>query len=220
VPQVVKDLQAELLGDYVCPPCPEDIPMKRSLTDDEKLSLQLYIAWKQSNGTVKAYALHAAVLLNATNIEILSLHQVRNLARELTLFKATQKDMCPRSCIAYTGLYKDLKACPYIHKKHGKCNEPRYRYTPSGKEISRAQVSILPVKDTIQAMYNNIDTAEALLYRDKCLKDSLHLVGSAMYSDYANAAIHRIQYEQLEIFQDSRDIALALSTDGAQLTLK
>jgi Transposase family tnp2 len=48
------------------------------------------------------------------------------------------------------------------------------------------------------------------------------VVGNATkkYSDFGNGAVHKFQHEQLGLFQDSRDIALALSTDGAQLTMK
>lgn len=40
------------------------------------------------------------------------------------------------------------------------------------------------------------------------------------YSDFADSSIHRLQYSEMDLFQDPRDIAFALSTDGAQLTMK
>ncbi|KAG5649276.1 hypothetical protein H0H81_004891, partial [Sphagnurus paluster] len=43
------------------------------LTDSQELSLQHYLAWNKTNGTVGAYNAHAAVLNKATGIEILSL---------------------------------------------------------------------------------------------------------------------------------------------------
>ena len=40
------------------------------------------------------------------------------------------------------------------------------------------------------------------------------------YSDYGDGQIHQMQYEHLGLFKDPRDVAFALSTDGAQLTMK
>jgi len=50
----------------------------------------------------------------------------------------------------------------------------------------------------------------------------LHLVGTAAatYSDFGDGAIHRIHYNDTGLFQDYCDIAFALSTNGAQLTMK
>jgi hypothetical protein len=39
-------------------------------------------------------------------------------------------------------------------------------------------------------------------------------------SDYAGGLIHQIHYEENGLFQDERDVAFAISTDGAQLTMK
>ena len=53
------------------------------LTSAEELSLKHFMAWVDARGTVKAYSLHAQVLQEATNIEILSLYMVRKLAMSL-----------------------------------------------------------------------------------------------------------------------------------------
>src|SRR6266567_4913254 len=76
---------------------------------------------------------------------------------------------------------------------------------------------------TIRAMFANADTAKLLRHRDSCLQSALHLVGSAAtrkYSDYGDSQIHVMQHDALGLFQDPRDIAFALSTDGAQLIMK
>src|SRR4051812_49330770 len=58
---------------------------------------------RQSNRTVQAYIEHQKVLEAATKIEVLSLFHVCKLAASLTDFHPTKVDMCPKSCIAYTG---------------------------------------------------------------------------------------------------------------------
>jgi len=80
LPDVVIQLQKDLLGDYTLPPCPDKAPPQYVLSRAEKLSLQHYFAWTESHGTVKAYNAHARVLAGATKEEILSLFKVRQLA--------------------------------------------------------------------------------------------------------------------------------------------
>jgi hypothetical protein len=132
--------------------------------------------------------------------------------------------MCPNSCIAYTGKYKDFDECPFIHYKTGLCGQKRYRNSPNGGTIPRAQAQILPVMKTIKAMYANVETSKLLRHRDNCLKQALHLVGTALsekkYSDYGSSQVHVMHHNYMGLFKDKHDIAFALSTDGAQLTMK
>ena len=126
LPGSLKDLRKQLLGDYVRPPEPPKHSSIRELTQSEIVSLQHYVAWRKSNGTRYAYKLHADVLSRASNVEVLSQYQVKKLAQDLTEFVPCMVDMCPRSCIAYTGEYESLKECPYIPPGKGVCNEKRY----------------------------------------------------------------------------------------------
>ncbi|KAH9030874.1 hypothetical protein EDB83DRAFT_2168704, partial [Lactarius deliciosus] len=80
-----------------------------------------YVAWVDSRGTVKGYKLHAQVLQEATGAEILSLYMVRKLAIELTGLSSQLVDMCPKSCMAFTGEFKDLHSCIYIRNKQLCC---------------------------------------------------------------------------------------------------
>ena len=88
----------------------------------------------------------------------------------------------------------------------------------------RAQMMCLPVMATIKAMFSNADTSKQLRHRDTCLKQALHLVATApkavKYSDFCDSRVHIHHYQAMDLFQDPRDIAFALSTDRAQLTLK
>ena len=224
LPGSLKDLRKQLLGDYVRPTEPPKHSCIRELTAPEIISLQHYVAWRKSNGTVYAYKLHADVLSRASNVEVLSQHQVKKLAQDLTEFVPCMIDMCPRSCIAYTGAYESLSECPYIHPGKGVCNEKRFhKPTSSGRLKPRAQVQILPVMETIRTMYANAETASLLRNRDSCLQAALHIVGTAAtrkYSDFGDSQVHVMQRRDFHLFQDPRDVAFALSTDGAQLTMK
>ena len=134
---------------------------------------------KKSNGTVKAYDMHARVLATHTAATILTLYQARKLAVKLTGFHATKADICPRSCIAYTGKYEHLDKCPYKSSSGSVCNTPRYHESSNGIKKPIAQVQILPIMDTVRALYANIETSSEMRNRDSCLKQVLHLVATA-----------------------------------------
>ena len=225
IPESLKTLKDELIQDYRLPSEPESMSLRRQpLSNSQIASLKHYIAWNKSNGTVKAYELHKTVLESVSGIPILSLHTVRKLAQSITEFIPTKVDMCPNSCIAYTGKYQNLTKCPFVHHKKGLCGAERYKESLKGEAIPRAQAQFLPVMKTIQAMYANVETSKLLHHRDNCLKQALHLVGTALsenkYSDYGNSQVHIMQHKNMGLFKDERDIAFAISTDGAQLTMK
>lgn len=215
-----------MLGDYSLP---KDPPSSHSgataLSSPEKLSLEHFIAWSKSKGTVQAYDLHAAVLQKATGEEILSLYSVKKLASDLTELKCWKEDMCPSSCIAYTGKYKDLDSCPYVHKK-AKCGKPRYKLKAKAgaPNIPHAQVTTISLVPIIKALYANAETSNLLRDRDRRLKEALHLFATASkqktFSDFSDSLVHCMHYDKMGLFRDPRDIAFALSTDGAQLTMK
>jgi hypothetical protein len=225
LPSNLTELRSELLNGYSLPEMPPDSPPPQ-LTASEMLSLQHYVAWKKSNGTELAYKLHAQVLQNSTQEEILSLYSVRKLAKQLTELWPNQIDMCPRSCMAYTGKFAELESCIYV--RGGKiCGESRYKPKPKSRpnavDKPRAQMMFLPVTASLKAMFANEETSQLLRYRDKCLQKALHLVGTApqsvKYSDFADSEVHMHHYKNMNLFQDSRDVAFVLSTDGAQLTM-
>jgi hypothetical protein len=165
-----------------------------------------------------AYKLHAEVLQSASDVEILSLKSVQKLAATLTDLRPLQIDMCPKSCLAYTGEFADLESCSRMHD--GKiCGEPHYlpKRTPKAKNKPRAQMMCLPIVPAIKAMFANADTSRLLRHRNKCLQKALKLLAASFmkYSDFGNSRVHIHHYQSLGLFQDSRDIAFAISTDGA-----
>ena len=76
----------------------------------------------------------------------------------------------------------------------------------------------------IKAMYANSKTLTLLQHQVKCLKEALHLFHIASqayrYSDFCNSQVHIHHCKKMGLFKDSRDVALALSTDGTQLIIK
>jgi hypothetical protein len=222
LPEVVQKLQKQLLSGYRPPNHPPiNDPRGRLLTSTEELSLKHFMAWVDSRGTVKAYSLHAQVLQEATNIEILSLYMVRKLAMELTGLKSQLVDMCPKSCMAFTGEFKNHHTCVYIRGGRTEpCGEPRY----DKNNQPRAQMSYTPIVPVLQALYRNREMAEAMRYRHVHLQEALQNLepdlSPAEYTDFSDSISHINHVRHLELFQDETDTAITISGDGAQLTMK
>lgn len=231
-PEQLNTLREALLGDYVLPPHPpiHSPYLSESLSASEMLTIKHYAAWYQSGGTVKAYKLHAKVLQDASHIEIQSLYLARKLAVQITGLVPNNVDICPRSCIAYTGEFAALDACPFVREREREpCGQARYksRSPQSRSKLQpRAQMLTLPVMSTIKAMYSNFETAKLMRHRDRCLQSVLHLLATASglvertYSDYGDSDVHVFHHTDKNLFKDPRDVALAVSSDGAQLTMK
>jgi hypothetical protein len=220
MPDVVIWLQKQLLRGYTLPPCPDEAPLRPMLSREQILSLQHYLAWTDSHGTVKAYNAHAQVLAEATQVEILSLYRVRKLALKLTGLQPTVVDMCPKSCMAFTGDSQSELTCSYKG-----CNERRYQSQQSSraKPKPRATMLYLPITPIIQAFYANAETSQEMRHRDYCLKQTLNALAEGAgvkKSEFSNSENHVRHYKELGLFKDERDTALAISSDGAQLTMK
>ncbi|KAF7986439.1 hypothetical protein HWV62_31195 [Athelia sp. TMB] len=202
-PEQLESLRLSLLEDYTLPQHPPaDAPRSQTLSASELQTLKHFTAWHWSHGTVRAYNLHAQNLRDATDLDILSLHLARKLAVEVTQLSPTKVDICPRSCIAYTGDFKDLISCPFVRDRESQpCGQARYK-------------AIAPT------------SPQMLRHRDHCLQEVLKLMATASgqetrtYSDFGDSEVHVFQYTDRKLFQDPRDVAIALYSDGAQLTMK
>jgi len=220
LPDSVIQLQKELLGDYMLPSCPTQAPLQHPLSKAEELSLQHYFAWTDSHGTVKAYNAHAKVLAEATTEKILSLYKVRQLAMNLTKIKTSFIHICPKSCMAFTGKHQSDTIC-----SHNNCGELWYK-SHEGSDANlkpRATMLYMPIIPIIQAYYASDETSTATRHRDNVLKQTLEVAATAAgvkRSEFANSGNHTSHYSKLGLFKDKRDTALAISTDGAQLTMK
>lgn len=96
LPNALVDLQKQLLGDYVlATEPPHQSTCVRTLTASEIISLQHYVAWRKSIGTIYAYKLHANVLAITSKMEILSQHCAKMLAQNPMEFVPRMVDMCP-----------------------------------------------------------------------------------------------------------------------------
>ncbi|KZP10963.1 hypothetical protein FIBSPDRAFT_757391 [Athelia psychrophila] len=174
VPEHVKALHETLLGDYTLPEHPPSSPPQaEALDSSQELTLKHYAAWYWSNGTVNTYKQHARVLQDATGTTILSLYLARKLAVRITKLSPVKVDICPNSCITYTGDFEGLTSCPHIRDKKV-CGEQRYQNVPKDSKQSashpHAQMMTLPVMASIRAMYSNETSSQQMCHWDKLLQ--------------------------------------------------
>ena len=127
----------------------------------------------------------------------------------LSGFQPEPYHCCINSCCAFTGPHASLSACPY-------CSEPRYN--SSGKP--RKLFVYLPVIPRLKAFLASESMATEMAYRAK--EQAKHTPG--VIRDISDSENYRalldkhvtVDRKQLshKYFDDARDVALGLSTDG------
>lgn len=140
---------------------------------------------------------------------------IRTRVTTLAAFDGVKVDCCINSCIAYTGVYKDLDTCPYLE-----CKQPRFEDDPNNPGKQRAQCVFLyiPLIPRLLNMYRDRAMAKKLRYRsERQPEDGVFsdIFDGAHYSHLCDRHVvvggktlgHRF-------FDSPRDIALGLSTDG------
>ncbi|KAF6743926.1 hypothetical protein DFP72DRAFT_1079342 [Ephemerocybe angulata] len=191
--------------------------LERELLDlgddpDLQLCVELYITL--GNTSQKAY--NDAMKKLGRRFEeatFLSYEACRKKVEELTGIIALLDDMCPNSCMAYTGPLAALQHCRH-------CNEPRYR-TVGNKKILRQQFYTIPVGPQLQALMRSIEMARLAQYRQKKTDEVFEKyvdedgnVNIPIIEDY----IHGLDYLPAISNGDIKEgDFLMLSIDGAQL---
>ena len=149
-------------------------------------------------------------LLNNPSDVFMTFDQVKRRLLWLSGVVPLEHDMCPNTCVAYTGPYEELVACP-------RC--PLTRYFPNST-TPRKRFTTVPIGPVIQAFYGSQDIAEHMNYLERALSDN---------ADRARCAGgHLDKYDDITCGKDvlyawtsgalrKDDVALQLSIDGAQL---
>ena len=149
-------------------------------------------------------------LLDNPERDFLSFDQVKRRICHLSGVVPLEYDMCPGSCVAYVGPYRDLDKCPT-------CKSTRY-YPDSSKP--QKQFWTVPIGPVIQAFYGSCEIAENMHYLERKLAENLETArlngGTLPVYDDTTCGSDLLNAWQSGRFGKS-DIALQLSIDGAQL---
>ena len=161
-----------------------------------------------------------AILRFLSDVELPSYYKIKHSVAELTGVESVVHHMCVKSCIAYTGPFLDLDACPL-------CSEPRYDQfhyqISSGQEkVPCQEFHTIPIGPQLQALYRSPESASHTHYLHNemsCIIACLDQTGGLdEYSDVLHGT------DLIGVFQDGRinedDIILIFLIDGAQLYAK
>ena len=146
--------------------------------------------------------------------DIPSAYLLRARAKALAGIEPIRYDCCINSHICYAGHYKHLEKCP-------ECDEPRFSgHDSHGKPRPRRQFLYIPLIPRLSAFLQSTHMAKLMEYR------STHTNVPGVFTDIFDGE----NYQQLRstpitvqdkpvhppanYFEDDRDIALGLSTDG------
>ena len=200
----------------------DDLARLRNPTEEEldindpyfRLSLDMYIILTNVSQEIYRELLAAFIRCHPdAKGRLLSYDQIKRRVKNLTGIIPIYDDMCVKSCMAFTGPYKDLDACL-------KCSEPRYdpillRSSNGTIKKPRQSMTTIPIGPQIQALWSHRLSAEKMSYRQQVTEALLGqdqppnvLTDYTEGDDYlTNVAPHL----------KSHDTVLMFSADGAQL---
>jgi hypothetical protein len=138
---------------------------------------------------------------------------VKSRLGKLSRITQIETDMCPKSCVAFTGPFADLEQCP-------ECGSPRYDDKKPGKVPFRRFYTI-PLGPQIQAQWRTPEGANWMRYRNR-KTDAIHAKFNQdpgkpidVYEDIYDG------YQYLEAVKSGLikedDTLVLFSLDGAQL---
>jgi hypothetical protein len=146
--------------------------------------------------------------------ELLSHYRVQETISKLTGVHSMMHDMCPNTCIAYTGPFDNLTVCP-------KCEEPRYEMAlPRMEQRPKRQFHTIPLGPQLQALWRSPETAQKMRHRSEETKKILMELGRNgnhinEWQDiyHGTAYLDAVRAGNIK----DNDMVLLISIDGAQL---
>jgi hypothetical protein len=203
-------------------PLPSDVlerlqfPITEPLVIDKYLRLSLDAFLVSINGSQATYdGFCDAIRRFAPDAQPLSYDRMKRTVTDLTGVVSIMTDMCYNSCVAFSGPFSDLSACP-------ECSSPRYESVTRGNRVisvSRKQALTIPVGPQIQAQYRSREGAWNMGHRHRVMDALLARLregGSIeVYEDVYCSSILLEAAQRGDLTPD--DTVLMLSIDGAQL---
>ena len=140
----------------------------------------------------------------------LSFGQMKRRVEQLSGAVPISYDMCPDTCVGFTGPLADCELCPM-------CGKGRYQV---GTRDPVRQFITIPLGPVIQALYGSLDTAEKMHYREQATADILGYARThdGKLKEYNDTTCGRDYLEAVKSGKiKTQDIFVQLSLDGAQL---
>ncbi len=176
---------------------------------DFRLGLDIFMASTKSS--IDTYIrMREAILRRHPEDQIPSYDQMKRAMTEITGVSSVMHPMCRNSCIAFTGPFANLHACP-------KCSAPKL--CPLTKKPYQEFHTIL-LGPVLQALWREPSSARKFGYRRRITRTIINELEAnngllSSYDDFFYGSDYLKSVKTGEIGDD--DIVLMLSIDGAQL---
>ncbi|KAE8217618.1 hypothetical protein CF319_g8336 [Tilletia indica] len=184
-------------------------------------TLDLLAAWQTTGGTVQNYVAFGLVLQKHAKVKIKTLYLARQLVEETSGLTPIAVDMCPASCVGFTGPRQHMTHCPM-------CGLARYRYVGARRtQVAVKTYNYVPYLPRLRAYFGNEAWSRLMRYwgqRGRATEDAFSFTDGLatsceaghVFGDLCDGMSH-IRHRQHGRFLDDREVAVAISTDGAQL---
>ena len=166
------------------------------------------LQWKNASRTPDRWY-RILLRLGSFRIEPMSADQVRRQVERLVTFKAIAIDCCLRSCMLFFGNDSHWELCKY-------CGLPRYKMVRIKGKLVRRPVKVfnyIPLIPRLQLQYADRERAQVLQTYHQTTEE---IGPSGLLRDFWDANHYR-KLSREGLFDDSRDLALQLSTDGVAI---
>ena len=182
---------------------------------DLRLAIELFL----QHGDKAYTSTRQSILRRHPEDDIPSYDQMTRKIVQLTGVDSVVHDMCPNSCVGYTGPFATLDNCP-------ECGEPRYdpiliQKTNGRIRHPRQQFHTIPVGPQLQALWRSPETANLMHHRIRRTEDILNekdgqgRVNITFFDDFYTGSDYLRAVNDGHLRED--DITLMFSIDGAQL---
>jgi hypothetical protein len=196
----------------------DDIERLRAAEPDPRLDITnihfvkaLRIFLSTTNASQATYDAIRSTMINCyPDDPFLSFRQMKRRVEQLSGVVPISYDMCPDTCVGFTGPLADCERCPM-------CGKDRYR---SGTREPHRQFITIPLGPVIQALYGSLETAERMHYREQATTEILKYARahSGKVREYNDTTCGRDYLEAVEAGKiKNDDVLVQLSLDGAQL---
>jgi hypothetical protein len=188
-----------------------------AIDDDTCLAINMYLG-NPSEATYKVN--RRAFLRRLPEADIPSYYKTKRLVADLTGVDSVVHHMCINLCIAYTGPFSDLEACPVCAE--GQYDQFRLDSSSGRDRVPRQEFHTIPIGPQLQALYREPESAKHAHYMRTERSRVLAEVDDKGLLDEYSDVLHGT--DLIEAFRDGcigeDDIALLFSIDGAQLYAK
>jgi hypothetical protein len=149
--------------------------------------------------------------------EILSFQSVEKLIAQYTGVEPIEQDMCPESCLAFTGPYADEDNCPMCGVS--RWDQVKLRASGGRVKVAARKFVTIPLGPQLQAQYRNPESARSMRYLHERTQEVLAELRQTGTIPVVDDIVMGFDYLGAVVDGDIKenDIVLMVSLDGAQL---